>query len=435
MQWMSRYVHDGINLSKAIAVVAAKRRTTQQQQQQKVASELLKSVLLEQSRHGPRPNKLAISILRIEQAYGLMKYMGFMEYTKQQIIPNIIRSTSSSNSNSNSNSNGNSIITNHDHDSNNKIKNNYQNKNTVAKIAFMVTSSMKRDLMDGLNYDENEIKKMTPKRASWVLHHRIDPTVYDAQISILEEEEEREEEQQRKILEQQQQQVQQEQIKEQQQQSKQQQQDLTKDIPTTISYNNSGSEKDDKVILQLQSSQRCNKTDEDNDNNRDIDDIDELSIVAQKESALSSSSSPLLDRMANTFDNRSNITGRDVWYELVEVMKPSESETTTTTTNNHNNNNDDDDNHGDQKSDADGIVVCRHGLYRTKKEAMIGLETRELIHNRNQKHHHREHNNDNDNAQNIAETSEYKNSNSFLKKPKTTTTFFVRPISDEEIRK
>ena len=430
MQWMSRYVHDGINLSKAIAVVAAKRRTTQQQQQQQVASELLKSVLLEQSRHGPRPNKLAISILRIEQAYGLMKYMGFMEYTKQQIIPNIIRSTSSSNSNSNSNSNGNSISTNHDHDSNNKIKNNYQNKNTVAKIAFMVTSSMKRDLMDGLNYDENEIKKMTPKRASWVLHHRIDPTVYDAQISILEEEEEREEEQQRKILEQQQQQVQQEQIKEQQQQSKQQQQDLTKDIP---SYNDSGSEKDDKVILQLQSSQRCNKTDEGNDNNRDDDDdIDELSIGAQKESALSSSSSPSLDRMANTSDNDSTITGRDGWYELVEVMKPSESETTTTPTNNHNNN---DDNHGDHKTGADGIVVCRHGLYRTKEEAMIGLETRELIHNRNQKHHHRQHNNNNDNAQNIAETSEYKNSNSFLKKPKTTTTFFVRPISDEEIRR
>ena len=429
MQWMSRYVHDGIELSKAIAVVAAKRRTTQQQQQQQVASELLKSVLLEQS-SGPRPNKLAISILRIEQAYGLMKYMGFMEYTKQQIIPNIIRSTSSSNSNSNSNSNGNSISTNHDHDSNNKIKNNYQNKNTVAKIAFMVTSSMKRDLMDGLNYDENEIKKMTPKRASWVLHHRIDPTVYDAQISILEEEEEREEEQQRKILEQQQQQVQQEQIKEQQQQSKQQQQDLTKDIP---SYNDSGSEKDDKVILQLQSSQRCNKTDEGNDNNRDDDDdIDELSIGAQKESALSSSSSPSLDRMANTSDNDSTITGRDGWYELVEVMKPSESETTTTPTNNHNNN---DDNHGDHKTGADGIVVCRHGLYRTKEEAMIGLETRELIHNRNQKHHHRQHNNSNDNAQNIAETSEYKNSNSFLKKPKTTTTFFVRPISDEDIRK
>jgi hypothetical protein len=57
-------------------------------------------------------------------------------------------------------------------------------------------------------------------------------------------------------------------------------------------------------------------------------------------------------------------------------------------------------------------VVTRHGLYRNKDEAIIGLETRQLIHDRQQQV-------DKDNKT-AAKT--------------TPSSFIMRPISDEEIR-
>ena len=63
----------------------------------------------------------------------------------------------------------------------------------------MITSAMKRNLIDRLGYSLDTIKAMKPQQASLVLHHRIEPQLYQEKIIILEkefEDEQREQQQQ-----------------------------------------------------------------------------------------------------------------------------------------------------------------------------------------------------------------------------------------------
>jgi outer membrane biosynthesis protein TonB len=121
----------------------------------------------------------------------------------------------------------------------------------TARVAFMITASMKEELAEKLGYEIDQVKQMTPLQASLVLHHQITPDVLEEQLPIAEQEHEelKEEEQRLRELEikakeklhqemelkmkqeqlkrqeeqQQQQQPQQEQVEQQQQQQQQQQ--------------------------------------------------------------------------------------------------------------------------------------------------------------------------------------------------------------------
>ncbi|OEU10763.1 hypothetical protein FRACYDRAFT_246630 [Fragilariopsis cylindrus CCMP1102] len=151
-QSISRFGRDGMTLSKAIYLETSKTTATSTTS----TAEIFKSVLLDQARHPINPNTVALSYLRIEKVYGLMKYMG-------------------ANNGTNTNNN-------------NKDNTNTNTNTNTAKIAFMITSAMKLDLIDRLGYSLDTIKSMKPQQASLVLHHRIEPQLYQEKIIVLENE-------------------------------------------------------------------------------------------------------------------------------------------------------------------------------------------------------------------------------------------------------
>merc|ERR1712232_429693 len=51
----------------------------------------------------------------------------------------------------------------------------------------MITSSMKRKLINHMGYTVNKIKKMTPQQASLISHYSIVPSLYDEKIPNLQQ--------------------------------------------------------------------------------------------------------------------------------------------------------------------------------------------------------------------------------------------------------
>ena len=175
---ISRFGRDSIALTRAIYFEAVQRKDKTNM----APGEIIKSVLLEQSRGGE--NSIAPIILK---EIGLMKYLGFTEYLKRGMLatstgmPNIANRASSS-------GRGPPSVTTAANKSSGNSNASTANTST-ASVAFMITSSMKRDLIDGLGYDMETIRRMKPQQASLVLHNRINSESYNEQaISILENE-------------------------------------------------------------------------------------------------------------------------------------------------------------------------------------------------------------------------------------------------------
>lgn len=146
----TRVGRDGFNLARAVA----------QQRGNNV-----KPILLD---HARQSNSVATSLLHVDKEVGLVKYYGLSGYLKKRL-----QSTSALTANDDSavsaSSNGNGT-------------------GNTAKIAFMVTASMKQDLSEKLGYDADQIKSMTPLQASLILNESIKVEEMETKLPIAEQE-------------------------------------------------------------------------------------------------------------------------------------------------------------------------------------------------------------------------------------------------------
>jgi hypothetical protein len=323
------------------------------------ASETIKSVLLEEARREPLPNTLAISILKIDKEVGLVRYWGLAEYLKQN-QPAFSFTSLSSKLFSGKVSPVTDIA---DNGINNNDKN-YDDDDSsgasprpthgAARVAFMITSSMKRDLIDGLGYQTSVLKGMTPKQASLVLHHRVPSESYCETIPGLE-----------KALE--------EELRLQQQTTQQRleaSEDLTEEperdartaptastteafeMSSTTANNDSDNHSSDRTIeVPLMLSSSSSHAGQESSSAPPPLSSTPFSPVssAENDSFAWGTSSFLTETKSNADDDDDG----DLWYEIVEVRDTSNE--------------------------------IRHGLYKNHDEALLGLETRQSIQRKREK--------------------------------------------------
>ena len=228
------------------------------------------------------------------------------------------------------------------------------NNNNVVKIPFLITSSMKDALGKerGLGYTVDQIKKMTPLKATLLLQHQVDPKEMENRLPqiILDHE---------KLVEEQQQAQQRELLLVVEQQKKQQQEAET---PETLLLNNNVK----------------------NNNNNDDGMGDNSPVTSsvpanvQEGSVVSSSSSPSSSSSSSSSSaSSSSSSNRIVWYRVVEVTehigeaKDQDGSQNKLNTNNNNNNN---------NIQEDSIVM---GLHKTLEEAQQDCKLRQELANRN----------------------------------------------------
>lgn len=159
-QWAkhaSRFGRDGYQLARAIV--------------QNRSSDI-KPVLLDHARNA---NTVANSWLQVEKQVGLVKYYGISEYIKQRL-----QSTTTTTSGA--------VTTSDAEESTTIASNSISSTRSGAKVAFMVTASMKQELKERLEYDADQIKSMTPLEASLILNHSIVPADKDERLPVLTEE-------------------------------------------------------------------------------------------------------------------------------------------------------------------------------------------------------------------------------------------------------
>lgn len=147
----------------------------------------VKPLLLE---HARQSNTVATGILKAEKEIRLVKYHGLSGYMKQRLQSTSALATSSNSESETASPFGRSP------------------SGSTAKIAFMVTASMKQELSENLGYNTDQIKTMTPLQASLILNDGITPDEMESKLPLAEEAHEiqrqKEEEEARLFAEQQQ---------------------------------------------------------------------------------------------------------------------------------------------------------------------------------------------------------------------------------------
>ncbi|VEU41954.1 unnamed protein product [Pseudo-nitzschia multistriata] len=401
MQRISQRSRDGLALSRAMYLAvprAAPANTT--------IPERIKAVLLEESRQ-PSNNSVAISLLKIDKEMGLVKYWGLAEYMRQKQDSFVLPSILSSNSNSSLPENPDSKVSVTDSPGTGAAISTHS-ASSGAKVAFMITSPMKHDLINNLGYETNIIKGMTPQQASLVLHHRVLPESYDDCISKLEEQFQ---EEQQKLQEQ-------KTCLQEKEQFEMEKQPREVDVEDNLTTAEIAAIPSDNASNSLYVASHDRDEGYDRDNRVNIDQKQLILSSSQNEelSSLSSDSrlpndlateSPTLPSTEDRFIPESSVPKENstdtivrkeeedmnLWYEVVEIKGEKASSAA---------------------SDA-GVYSneVRHGLYRNRDEAMLSLETRQMIKNR------RELDTNDNGAKNSTETS---------------SSFVLRPISDEDLR-
>lgn len=105
-------------------------------------------------------NQTAARLLHVDKEIGLLRYYGLMGYLREkQWIQR----------------NSNTTM---------RLKST-ETDPSKPKIAFMITSAMRKDLMEELAYHETQIKQMTPLEASLILEHRVTPPEKDERLPLL----------------------------------------------------------------------------------------------------------------------------------------------------------------------------------------------------------------------------------------------------------
>jgi len=164
-QNFTRLGRDGYNLARAVV----QHRGTN-----------VKPLLLE---HARQSNSVAHSLLSADKEVNLMRYHGFPGYFKQRFQTT-------------------SALTTSDGESSTTTSSNATKPQSGAKVAFMVTASMKQELSERLGYDTDQIKSMTPLQASLILNESISPADMESKLPAAEqayEEQRRKEEEEARI--------------------------------------------------------------------------------------------------------------------------------------------------------------------------------------------------------------------------------------------
>lgn len=163
---VTRVGRDGIQLAQAIFKDSTAKRAVS-----------FKPVLLDQARQS---NSVAHSLLQIDRQIGLVKYYGILCYFKQQWQARFSSSLPPSTTPTTSDGKSSYSTTSETSSAGDPIK---------ARIAFMITGSMKQELNEQLGYDlEEDIKKMTPLQASLILHYRITADEMEEKLPLVEAE-------------------------------------------------------------------------------------------------------------------------------------------------------------------------------------------------------------------------------------------------------
>ncbi len=287
--------------------------------------ERIKSVLLQQARRDPVPNSMAITMLKIDKEIGLVKYWGFAEYLRQNqslfsfstISARLMNQKADS---TNSDGSHDDTIDSASTGGGSEVAKNPTNSASTARIAFMITSSMKSDLVDGLGYQASDVKGMTPQQASLVLHHRLAPESYEEEISNLEKEFEEEQEKRQR----------------EQQQELQTLESSEEELAESKSSTNGSS---DSLV---QASEESNG--------------ESTTLLIESSSSHKNEDAPSPPTpQQHTLDDIEIRGDTDLWYEVVEIQE-------------------------------DGVErnEIRHGLYKDRDEAVLGLEARQDIHSKRQ---------------------------------------------------
>jgi len=168
----SRVGRDGLQLARAIFRDSTTKRAVS-----------FKPSLLDQARQS---NSVAYSLLRMDRQIGVVRYYGIMGYFRQQWQARFTSSLPPSTT-SEDNNDGNVPVSSPTSTASGAA--NTASEPTKARIAFMITASMKSELIEKLGYDmDQHIKKMTPLQASLILHRRITAEEMEEELPSAEEE-------------------------------------------------------------------------------------------------------------------------------------------------------------------------------------------------------------------------------------------------------
>jgi hypothetical protein len=330
------------------------------QQSSSLSTPTFKTILLEQA-NVPYQNQFAIKLLHYEKEFNLIRYHGFLEYSKSKLLSSQFRLVSNI-SNGGTDQVGSGV--NNNIDSATTISVNVNTANTdsttiknenanelstlstnqpttdkttpkVAKIAFMITASMRNELTTRLQYDTNDIKTMTPIEASLILQHNVIPSDRNSTVPMLIEQYEKEQVEIRKQIE----------------QEEMERKEIERNEQVRLKLEQQEKEENDKENIRLQ--------------NESIKEIERL--TEHHESTTTIPAHSVIRSSDTQVGNKKRL-----WFELVKIQNSSPSN----------------DNNAETSATAETTATTTTeviGLYTTEKEAVFGLETHQYFANREQK--------------------------------------------------
>jgi hypothetical protein len=319
----------------------------------------LRQVWIDQARES---NQTATKILLADKEIGLLQYYGVTGYIREKkwlSFPSFSSLTSSSSPLESSSSPS--------------LPNGDKKPSKVAKVAFMVTSSMRAELTDRLGYDADQLRKLTPLQATLILEHDVTsadqferlPSLVQAHQDAVETEanrqraeQEREQEAKSRVLANQQQQ------RDQQQEEQPVETSVKEDAPVP-----SEGQVEPPQLLSIGATSSSNTSSSTAEEPR----TEPVSVsatpppppsgVTSTETPTSSASSNIMLHEGLHEPSRQGT----LWYEIIEKSQGS---------NNNNSNNDGgDDDDSSSESNTPEVVA----LYKSQQEAELGLETKQLF--------------------------------------------------------
>ncbi len=392
MSFVSRWTHsisrtgrDSIALSRAVygAILPGKRShpTSLATVTNSTVGERIKTAFLQEARREPAPNRLAISFLKIDKEIGLVKYWGLAEYLRQNEFFSFSFWSSRLLKQKEHNNSGGTDNIDLTSTNGNEASETPANSASTARVAFMITSSMKRDLVDGLGYQASVVKGMTPQQASLVLHHRLEPGSYEDHILELETAFEEEQQRQQKELEASAKALEESKTRE---ASKNSIEEVNDHAESLVQSTSSAQGDNPSSPLLLSSS-----VSHENEESSSSSSSSQLSPPTATLSSLPSSSSDnnhsgAVAPMSGKFESN-----EDVWYEVVEI-----------------------------KEEGSETNEYRHGLYKDHDEGILGLQTRQDIQRKRDEE---------------AQTNKT-NRNEDLSDATPNVTFVLRPVSAKDLQ-
>jgi hypothetical protein len=192
----------GRTLFHAVGPIITTRRHETAQQRLTLGDAFRNAVVTE----AQKSNSIATRLLSWQQQIGLLQYHGMLGYWRQRQGSLLQATTTAAAAASNNiNQHGTAASPTSDTIGTSPSLGKSSSNVSVAKVAFMITASMRKELSERLTYTAEDIKAMTPLEASLLLHHSVKPTekekVFPGLLQAHEEEQEIRRQEQARIQE------------------------------------------------------------------------------------------------------------------------------------------------------------------------------------------------------------------------------------------